>query len=290
MRGSLTNKKEVATDFLFIIIGALIYAVGVSLLLDPNGLAPGGVTGIAIILNRLLSIRTGTLYFLLNVPIVLLGVRQFGLYFIFKTAVAVGFVSVFTNFFARFPALTDDLLLASVFGALLMALGLGLVFKAGATTGGTDIIIKVLRKKYRHLKTGFLFQCTDAVIVVASGIVFKNTVLALYAMICVVIMGFLLDAVLYGPDEAKMMIIISGRHEQIAFKLMHELGAGVTLVNGRGGWTNEKTEVIICAVHKSRQPDAQKIIMGEDPNAFLIIVKALEIYGEGYKNIFFDKY
>jgi uncharacterized membrane-anchored protein YitT (DUF2179 family) len=267
----------------------LIYGAGISLFLDPNNLAPGGVTGISVILNRLTSIETGTLYFLLNIPIVLLGIWKFGWKFMMKTAYAILMSSLFTNYFSRYPALTDDPLLAALAGSVMTATGIGLVFKAGATTGGTDIIIKIIRLKYKHLKTGFLFQCTDMCIVAISGLVFRDLNVALYALIAVMISGRALDYVLYGGDEAKMIYIITSRPEVVGRKLMEEADMGVTYLHGQGGWTGEEKQVIFCVVKKQTSPHVEEVVKKEDPSAFMIITSANEIYGEGYKDLFAEK-
>ncbi|MCC8163012.1 MAG: YitT family protein [Lachnospiraceae bacterium] len=273
-------------DLLIITVAAFIYAAGISLFLDPNNLAPGGVTGISVILNRLSGVDTGTLYFLLNIPIVLLGVWKFGWRFMGKTAYAVALTSTFTNLLAAFGAVTDDLLLAALEGSVLIALGIGLIFKAGATTGGTDIIIKILRQKYRYLKTGFLFQCTDMIIVAISGLVFRDLNIALYAMIAVLISGRALDYVLYGGDEAKLIYIITEKPDDIGRRLLLELEVGITYLHGSGGWTGRERQVILCVVRRTQGPQVQELVKAEDPEAFLIITSASEIYGEGYKNLF----
>ena len=275
-------------DLLVITGASLVYAAGISLFLDPNNLAPGGVTGIAVILNRLSGIETGTLYFLLNVPIVLIGTWVFGWRFIIKTAYAVVMSSVFTNLLSGDNALTDDPLLAALAGGVMIACGIGMVFRTGATTGGMDIIIKIIRKKYRHLKTGFLFQCADMTIVAVSGFIFKDLNIALYALMAVLISGRTLDYILYGGDEARMIYIITEFPEEIGKKLLKDLEVGITWLHGRGGWTKKEKEIIFCVVRKQLSPRVEEIAKDTDPSAFMIITSANEIYGEGYKDFFAD--
>lgn len=282
------NKKLLHELKSLIIIAAasFIYAVGISLFLDPNQLAPGGVTGIAVILNRLVNIETGTLYFLLNVPIVILGIWKFGIRFIAKTAYAIILVSALTNMLSPIGALTDDLLISGAVGGILTAVGIGLIFKAGATTGGTDIIIKILRQKYRHLKTGFLFLCTDIIIVSISAIVFRDIEVAFYALATVIISGKALDYVLYGGDEAKMVFVMTEAPEKIGRRLMEELEVGVTYLNGQGGWSGNERKVVFSMVPNRLGAEVQDIVKHEDPAAFMVVTSANEIYGEGYKNLF----
>lgn len=269
-----------------ITLAAVVYAAGISLFLDPNQLAPGGITGIAVILNRLIHIETGTLYFLLNVPVVFLGIIKFGIRFMAKTAWAILMTSFFTNLLGNVGAVTDDLLMAGTAGGILIAIGIGLIFKAGATTGGTDIIVKILRQKYRHLKTGFLFLCMDVVIVGVSGLIFGDIDIALYALATVIISGKALDYVLYGGDEAKMFYIITGVPEKIGVRLMKELEVGVTYLQGRGGWTGDEKQVVFCMVPKRFGPEVEEIVKVEDSRAFMVVTSAGEIYGEGYKDFF----
>ena len=285
---TIINKKTLL-HIAGITFGSFLYAAGVALFLDPNNLAPGGVIGIAVILNRLIQIDTGTLYFLLNIPIVILGLWKFGVRFMASTFLAVFLNSWFTNLLALFPAVTTDPFLASVAGSVLVGVGIGIVFLCGATTGGTDIIVKVLRSKYKHLKTGTLFLMTDIVIVSLSGLVFRDFNIVLYAFIAVTVSGKAMDFVLYGSDEAKLIYIISNEAEKIADRILVEMEIGATFLNGRGAYTQEDKQVIMCVVQKKRAPELEEIVKQEDKNAFMIISSANEIYGEGYKNILQEK-
>lgn len=276
-------------DYGIITAAAAIYAIAVSLFLDPNSLAPGGVTGIAIILNRLTGMETGTWMFVINIPILAIGMWKFGWKFILSTLYCTAVTSFFTNLLTPVGAVTADPLLAALAGASLMAVALGLVFKAGATTGGTDIIIKLLRLKFPHLKTGFLFLMTDAVIVTASAFVFQNLDTALYAGIVVFINSVLLDLVLYGRDGAKMFFIISDNPDPIVSRLLEELEISATYLSGMGAYTGIDKKVILCVVKKPLSPKLEEIVRQEDPKAFTIITSASEIYGEGYKSIFSQK-
>ena len=159
-------------DYICITIASFVYAVGVAMFIDPSNLAPGGLTGIAIIVSRLSGVETGTLIFILNVPIVLVGFLKFGWKFMISTFYCVVMTSFFTNILAPFGAATEDILLAAIAGGALVAASIGFIFKCGATTGGTDIIIKLLRRRFPHLRTGALFLLTDAIIVTVSGFVF----------------------------------------------------------------------------------------------------------------------
>ena len=280
---------QMLRDYVMITVASFVYAVSVSMFLDPNSLAPGGITGIAIILNRLFGIETGTWMLLINIPILLIGIWKFGLRFILSTIYCTAMTSLFTNLLTPVGAVTTDPLLASLTGSALMAVSMGWVFKAGSTTGGTDIIIKLLRLKFPYLKTGALFFLTDVVIVIASAFVFRNVDKALYAGIVVIITSVVLDVVLYGRDEAKLIYIISDHAEKIAGRLLEELDIGVTYVQGSGAYSGKEKSVIMCAMKKNISPKAEEIVKEEDPLAFMIVTSATEIFGEGYKSYFSEK-
>lgn len=276
-------------EYALITIAAVIYAVSISLFLDPNNIAPGGITGVAILINRFTDIPVGTLNLALNIPIVLLGLYKFGFSFICSTFYTLGMITVFTNYLSEFGAMTDDLLIASVIGGGLLAVSVAMVFKAGATTGGTDIIIKVMRLKWRHIKTGILFLTLDAAVILASWIVFQDLTVAFYAGIAVVINSVVLDYVLYGPDEAKLIYIISDKPDRIKKRIMEELDITATLIEGKGAYTMEPKEVVMVVMRKQMAPLAEEIVKEEDPKAFMIVSSASEIFGEGYKDICREK-
>lgn len=277
--------KKFIRNVIYIIAGSFFYAVGISLFLDPNNLAPGGVIGISVILNRMVGMNTGTWYFVLNIPIVLLGIWKFGAKFMTSTFVVIVLNSLLTNLLSTFSAITTEPLLACLAGGILIGGGIGMIFRAGTTTGGTDIIVKVIKLRYKHLKTGFLFMVIDLTIVAVSGFIFKNVNIALYAFIAVFVSGRTMDRVLYGSDEARLVYIISKKYARICQRAMEELDIGMTLLAGEGAYSHDKKDVIMCVVRKQIAPRLEDIVKEEDAAAFLIITSANEIYGEGYKNI-----
>lgn len=281
--------KQQAVDYFIITIASFLYAAAVALFLDPNSLAPGGVTGISIILNRLTSIETGTWIMIVNIPILLLGIWKFGIRFIISTLYCTVLISFFTNLLAPLGAVTSDPFLASLAGSALAAVGMGFIFKAGATSGGTDIIIKVIRLKIPYLRTGMIFLITDAMIVTASAFVLKDVEKAIYAGFTVFLISRILDLVLYGQDEAKLVFVISDQAQSINKRLLEDLDVGVTFIKGRGGYSREEKDVILCAFKKHLAPKVEAIVREQDPAAFMIISSATEIYGEGYKSYFEEK-
>lgn len=276
-------------NYIIITVFSLTYAVGISLFLDPNNLAPGGVSGISIMLSRITPLPTGTWIILINIPILALGLWKFGLKFLISTVYCTIISSVFTNMLSSFAPLTTDKLLAALAGGTIMAVSMGMILKAGATTGGVDIIVKVLRLKYRHLKTGNLYLIMDAIVVTLSGIMFRNLETALYAAVAIFVNSVVLDTVLYGKDGAKMIYIISDYPKQITERLLADLDIGVTALQGEGAYSGKEKKVLLCVMRKPLAPKAQQIVKEEDPDAFMIVSDATEIFGEGYKSYFSER-
>lgn len=286
------EKKSLKTrikDYIIITIASFFYGLAISQFLDPNDIAPGGVSGLSMIINRIINIEVGTIILMINIPILILGLYKFGFRFLISTIYATVMGSVFTNILALYPPITTDPLLATICGSAIASIAIGYIFKAGATTGGTDIIVKVLRLKFPHLKTGRLFLICDMFVVLLSAFVFEHTDSALYAAIGVFLMSIVFDIVLYGADGAKLIYIISNDWQAIATRLLMELDVGVTYLEGEGAYSNERKRVIMCVVRKQIAPQVEEVVKEEDGNAFMIISSAAEIYGEGYKNIYSEK-
>ena len=289
MQTTVKKAVRLLKKLVIILAGTFIYAAGIGLFLDPNELAPGGVVGLSVILSHSVGIETGTWYFLLNIPIVILGWWKFGGKFISYSFLAVAFNSIFTNIFGHFSAITDNLFLASIAGSILVGTGIGLVLRTGSTTGGMDIVIKVLRKKYPAIKTSTFFITIDIIIVAIAGFVFKDFNLAMYAFITVALQGRVMDFILYGSDEARLIYIVSDKTEAMLPRILEELEIGATILTGKGGYSNKEREIIMCVIKKRGTPKLEEIVKEVDGKAFMIITSANEIYGEGYKNILVDQ-
>ncbi len=270
-------------------IGAFIYAVGIAVFLDPNHLAPGGVSGISIILNSFIPIGTGIWIFVINIPLMILGLIIFKFSFLMGTLYATALSSAVIEIIARafshlIPDMHEHLLIAAAAGGALVALGIGLVFRGGGSTGGFDIVVKLLRRKFRHMKTGVLYLVLDVTVITISAIAFHDVLVAMYAVVTVFTNSTVLDMVLYGKDNAKMVYIITDTPDAVADRLMKEVETGVTLLHGEGAYTKKNKKVLMCVLHDQQYPQLRDIVKQEDKNAFLIVTKATEIFGEGYKN------
>ena len=276
---------KTAKKLITIIIGTLIYAAGIGLFLDPNSLAPGGVVGISVVLSHTIGGATGTWYFILNIPLMLLGWWKFGREFIIYTFIAILSNSLFTNMFSAFPGVTDNPFTAAVAGSILVGTGLGTVLKAGATTGGMDIVVKLLRRRHPEIKTGTLFIIVDVMVVALSGIVFGDFNLAMYAFIAVVLDGRVMDYILYGSDEARLVYIVSDKPQELLTHILKDVEVGATILEGKGAYSSRHKDIIMCVVKKRRAPKLHELVKAIDEKAFMVVASANEIYGEGYKNI-----
>ena len=273
------KRFEILRQLAMCAVGSVIYAAAVSLFLDPNGIVPGGFTGIAMIIGKFLPLPTGTLTLILNIPLLTVGIFVFGLKFLGTTIFSVAVSSVMMNVLMPFGPLTDNLMLAALSGGALMAIGLEIVLLQGATTGGTDVIVKLLRKKIRSISTGNFFLMTDGLIVLCSAIVFEN----IDAAICIVTSSYLMDMMLYGRDQAKLVYIISDKHREITERILRELDIGATLLDGQGAFSGTDKKVVLCVVKKWLLSKVLKIVKSEDPSSFAIVSTANEVFGEGYK-------
>ena len=290
---------KVVCKYLMIILGTALYATGTVFFVDPHDLAPGGATGVAIIIKILFgrvgieNVSVGLLVLLINIPLLIIGFIKMGKEFLFGTLFGTIGISVMIYLLEMLRAnatqlsviIPSDPLISGVAGGLLMALGLAVVFKRGATTGGTDIVVKLLRLKYRHMKMGRVLLVADAIIAVSSvfvvGIDRIETVL--YSLVSMFVCSMMLDFILYGPDGAKLIYIVSDKSGQIAERIMTEISVGVTMLEGEGAYTKTKKEVLMCVVKKHLFPKVKDIVMQEDSRAFLIVTSASEVFGEGYK-------
>ena len=271
------------------IVGAIVYASGVALFLDPLSLAPGGISGLSIIIGKISGIPTSILYFAFNVPLLLIAWRKFGFRLLSSTILVIisisatmGVVNFFTN---GAPIITENKLLAGVAGGVMIATGIGLVFRMGATSGGVDIIVKLLRLKFKHINTGTIFFATDMMIIALSAILFKDIELALYALVAVFVNSKVIDFVLYGTNRSKLVYIISDAEKEIAERVTHELDLGATIIKGEGAYTGKEKNLLMCAVKTHSFPKLRKLVKDVDRHAFMIVSDTTEIFGEGYQAI-----
>ena len=271
-------------DLLFYIAGGMIYSVAVLLFLTENEISPGGLTGIATILNYLFSLPIGTVVFILNIPLLAAGFIKFGGIFIAKTAVATAVMSLTLDVSGLFmPKMKIDPILAALFGGLLMGLGISLFMLRGATTGGTDIIAKLINRKFPHLTVGRLMLAADAAVVGLSALVYKNVESALYAVIAIYASSRVMDLILYGADRGKIIYVITDNAKELSDSIMSLINRGVTLLEVTGAYTGTKRQMLMCTVRRNEVAAVCRLATSCDKNAFIIVGEAGEVLGEGFK-------
>lgn len=276
--------KAIITDFLYYIAGSSAYSVAVIMFLSANEISPGGLTGIATVLNHLFSLPIGTVVFILNIPVLTLGFFKFGKYFILKTALATLFVSVLLDIFEIFlPQTKIDLILASVFGGLLMGFGISLIMLRGGTTGGVDVIAKLINRRFPHISMGRIILTIDACVVALSALVYKNIQSALYSVVALYASTRIMDLLLYGADRGKIVYVISDKPQDIVSDIMTVVRRGVTVINVTGGFSGENKKMIMCTVRMNEVSSVVKNVRKHDDNAFIVIGEAGEIIGNGFK-------
>ncbi len=271
-------------DLGFYMLGSVIYSVGVLGFLASNEISPGGVTGIATVLNFLTDFPIGTAIFLINIPLLALGFVKFGKSFILKTAIATVCTSLVLDFFEPFfPKMQVDLILASVFGGSLVGLGISIIMLRGSTTGGVDIVAKLINSRYPHLSIGRIMLVADAFVVLLTAMVYKNTGSALYSIVALYSSSKIMDLMLYGADKGKIVYIISDKTQDIVSDILNLIKRGVTIIDVRGGFMGDKRQMIMCVLRRNEVHSVYKYVHKADKNAFIVVAEAGEILGRGFK-------
>ncbi|MBQ2756165.1 MAG: YitT family protein [Oscillospiraceae bacterium] len=273
-------------DILFDIIGAIGYSSGVIIFTAPNSIAPGGVSGLATIINHFFpTFPIGTISFIINVPLLIIALSLWGKKLTLKTLKSVAILSVITNLMSAYATpYKGNPLLAALFGGVCMGAGLAVVFLRGSTTGGTDIIGRLLQKFFPAMQTGRAILVIDFCVLLLSAIAYHNIETFLYGMVAMFTSSKVLDAILYGADTGKVVMIVSDKKEEIAKTIIAETGRGCTFLNGVGAYTNESRNITLCAVRKHQYLALKKIIFKIDPSAFCMSLGAEEIIGYGFKD------
>ena len=274
-----------AWSYFMITLASAIYAVGFNWFYVPNEIAFGGITGVGQIINAVLPwAPIGTVVIILNIPLFILGWRLLGGHLLLSSLYAMAVSSVFidiVNSIWTFEAM--DPMLACVFGGVLMGASLGMVFQQGATTGGTDLIARLLKLKISWLPMGKLLMATDLVVIVATAIAFGSVYSALYGVVALYIAGIVMDRVLYGMDSAKVAYIISDRFQEIAAAIVNDLDRGVTILQGQGGYSGAEKKVLMCAFKQRQIVSIKRMVKELDPTAFIIVCDAHEVLGDGFR-------
>lgn len=274
--------KASMVNYLGIAVGAIITAAGLDLFLIPNKIAAGGVSGLATVIHYVAHIPVGLTMLVLNIPLFLFSVKELGVRFGINTLFGAVVLSVAIDVIARYaPVLTQDVFLSTLYGGVVVGLGMGIVFKYHGTTAGTDLAAKLLHK-FTGISVGQALLSIDFFVIAIAGFVFNSLELAMYAVISLFVTSKVIDLVQEGRSDTKAFFIISEKTAEVANAILNDMERGVTYLQGRGGYTRANREVLFCVVTSAELSALKKIIHDTDPHAFVIVAATHEVLGEGF--------
>ena len=278
------KKFKIVFEYLGITIGCIFMAISLNAFTVPNKIAPGGVSGLSTVIFYITKIPVGITMLALNIPLFILGIKTLGKGVGIKTLYGTIALSIFVDYILIIPTFTADLLLASVYGGIILGLGLGIVFRFGGTTGGTDLAAAIVNKYIPGFTVGTILMVIDFFVVLIAGLVFKQAEISLYSLISLFISIKVMDFVQEGLGYAKAFFIISNHPEEISKVVIEELDRSVTSLSGQGMYTKENREVLLCVVHRAQVNRLKELVHGVDSKAFVILTEVREVLGEGFKD------
>ena len=277
--------KQEGKNMALLLVGALIYGIGTHAFVEPAHIAPGGAMGIALMVNHFADLPIGLLTLAINIPLLVLAWFSLSHRFAVSTAFATAVCSFILDFMVApvCPVYTGDRILCSLYGGILSGVGMGLIFMAGMTTGGSDILGYVLQKKRPQLSIGRALMAVDGVILLMSIYVFGNIDAALFGLVSLFATTKVIDSVIYGGDASTMATVVTRKPREIARRIIADLDRSATLVQATGAYSGKDTSVLLCTVRKSQFQRLRKIVYEADPGAFLMATEASEVLGVGFK-------
>ncbi len=283
------ERKALLTDLLLYTLGSIAYGLAISLFTAPNAIAPGGVTGLATMVSTLsgrvlgVSLPIGLLSLVMNLPLLAAAWWRLGGRFTLRTLVCILLSSVWTDLFgAALPPFRGERILVCIFGGALMGLGVGLILSRGGTTGGTEIVARLLERRWPHLSIGRLMLLVDGVVIGLSALVYGQLESTLYATVLVFIASLVTDWLVYGGRRGKVALILSACQPQLVERIMTELRRGATLLQGAGAYTGHARNMILCAVSPEEVYPLKRLVLEEDPQAFFMLLSTDEVLGSGW--------
>ena len=275
--------RKYLIDSVYIIIGCIIMAIGTALFLLPNQLSSGGFSGIATIIYYFLHFPLGTTILVLNIPFLLWALFKLGKEIVIKSVAGTVLLAVFIDLFEKIPKLTEDRFLACIYGGICIGIGMALVLKASASTGGTDLISYIVRAYRPHIRTSNIIVILDIIIISLNVIFFKEVEIGLYSAIAIYIVGKMIDIIFEGVNFTKMMLIISNKYKEISTEIGEKLQRGSTAIYAKGMYTKEKRMILFCVGSRNETARIKEIAVKIDPKAFIVIANARETWGKGFK-------
>jgi uncharacterized membrane-anchored protein YitT (DUF2179 family) len=270
---------------IYIVVGCILCALSYAVFLIPHQIVPGGVTGIAMILHFLYRSPVGVITIILNIPLFLVALKILGIRFGVKSVIAIFITNILIDFFIytlKISTPTDNVILGALYGGLLLGLGLGLVFRAGASTGGTDIVGQLLTRN-SNLSVGMWIMIVDFMVITLAGITTGSIELALLGYLALFLSSKVIDLVLEGMDYARAAFVISNEHQKLTDEIYRKMKRGVTILDGHSPYSKEKRPVIMCVITKKETPFFKSMIEDIDKKAFVILTDVFEVLGQGFR-------
>ena len=275
-------------EFIGLILGCIFIAVGLNMFFKPYTIAPGGLSGLSVVISKLTGLSVSTIMLVIGVPLLLFSIKILGKKDAIKTFIGMillSFIIKITEPLASIQA-TNDILLSAISGGILLGIGLGIVFSVDGSTGGTDLIALMLNRIFPNMSVSKCLTIIDGMVVLSAGIANGNLETGLYSAIALYIIVKVIDAIISGFDYSKAFMIITTEPERLRCAIVNDIKRGVTLLDAKGGYTNEDKNILLVVVNKKQQEvQLKKLIKNEDPNAFIIVSEAHEVLGEGFKSI-----
>lgn len=273
--------------YLMIVLGSAVYAAGFQFFHYPNDIVAGGVVGVAMILNRLIHTPVGLMTVIINIPLFIIAWRHFGLEFMIASLAGMGISSVFVDTLALSGYIaTLDPMLGAIIGGVIKGAGLGLVYYVGATTGGVDIVIKLMRRRWPHLNFGTVMLILDVAIVSVYALIFGRLESAMYSFVAMFVVSKVIDLILYGIDNSCICYIICDKPKELAQLITGgQLHRGVTLLEGEGAYSHSRKQVIMCVIKRVQIAELKRAVRSVDEKAFVIVTDAKNVFGNGFERI-----
>lgn len=279
-----TKKRRVMTDLLYNISGSVLYAAGIYTFAGNAGFAPGGVSGLALIMDHLWGIPVGTMTLLLNIPLVVISYRAVGRRLLVKSAVTMVISSLFLDLvFPLFPMYSGDRLIASVCSGAFLGAGMALFYLRGSSSGGIDFLTFTIKKKKPHMTIGVITMLIDLVVILLGWPVFGDVDAVLYGVLATFVSTVIIDKILYGAGAGTLAVIITKKGKETAERISEKAGRGVTSLRAVGAYTRSEKEMLLCACSKAEAYLVKSAVQDVDENAFFMFVETSEVFGEGFK-------
>lgn len=279
------NVKVLAKDIIYMLIGTIFISSGIVFFLLPNKISAGGFTGIATVFYYLFNFKMGTVIWILNIPLLIIGFFRIGKYFLAKTLFATWLLSASIDYFEILNIYLNinDVLLASIYGGIIVGIGTSFIFKAASSTGGSELLVQIILSFRKKLKVSKLLIIIDSCVVLLNLIVFREVTIGLYSFIVIFLNSKIVDLLVEGLNFSKVVYIISDKAEEVSGKILNELDRGVTGIYGKGMYKTNDKLILMCVIKKQDILKLKNIVKQIDKNAFMIVSDAIEVYGLGFE-------